>query len=454
MHFVGSVYSLIDLERVGDQLEMRLGIEVGGGARSEYRYLPFVNGAPDFERETAPVYFADTTMHGSVQVAGRRPKLLRHVVSGFRSSAGEYYEELTDAGLWISAGLPAAKGLGAGIAPWSKDRLLELRLPAPEERGELGLMLPSFRVVRGTDRSVPTMSRAMTARLTADGFKVASFIGFESGEVAVAGRLKEGGIAVLTWSERLDQPSYAVDATPLADDAELRFLGGRSLTELRLAAGSRVLRLEGKTLALDSTTLDGAFPDVWFGEALVMKREGRCHARVEPRGAWLPLPVHDTDTDVRSCIVGPDGTIWMTEKDSLYASRATPEVFRVTEEQIVERRKKSVLLGGSDDATGAPVWAYPTRTCRKYFIAFDVVTSATAPSDYAALRAALRGRPELSRPELIVLEEQGFRIAGVATPDWEQSASLRDHVKKVAKPNSDDIVCAEPVALRTLPIAR
>jgi hypothetical protein len=343
--------------------------------------------------------------------------------------------------------------MGAGIEAWSKGRLLELRLAAPEERAELTLMLPSFRVLRGADRSVPTIPQAMLATLRGDGFKVWSFIALESGEVVVAGRLEKGGIGVLVWGERLDQPRYVVDPEPLAHDAELGFLGGRSLGELRLAAGSRVLRLDGTTLVLDSTTLDGAFPDVWFGEPLVMKREGLCHARTEPRGAWLPLPVHDPDAFVRSCIVGPDGTIWMTEDDSVYATRAAPEVFRVTEDQIVERRKKSVLLGGSDDATGVPMWTHPTMTCRKYFIAFDVVTSTSPPSDYAALRTALRGRPELSRPELVVFEERGFRIAGVATPGWEQSTSLRDHVKKVAKPNSEDIVCAEPVALRTLPIA-
>jgi hypothetical protein len=453
MHRVGTVYSLIGFELTDDGIELKLGLDQGGGAPGRYRYLPLVGMQPDLERETAELFFADTTMYGLVELVGKRPHLLRHVISGFRSAPAEGYVELDVDGTWRDAGLPPAGGMGAGIERWSKDRHLELRLVPPYERVDAKHALPSFRVVRGSDPRVPVVPRAFVSKLTQDGFRTTSFLALEGGPVVVVGR-RDTGFGALVWRDRLDLPEYLVEDAPFGEEEDLYLLGGRTLGEVRFLAGTRVMRIDGPRLVEASRVEDRTPPDVWLGEPSVVWEGDECYARLRADEPWHRLPRHAESPMVRSCVVTRDGVVWMHEDDELYASEKPGSTFVIDEATLDAHRKKSFLRGGSEGVRGGPMWERPTPDCASYVLALDVEPVTSQPSEYTTLRAALVGQAGLAKPELVIFEEHGRRFAAVTLKEYHLGDEVIAAARKAVKKPDGRIVCAEPKILRRLPIAR
>src|SRR5262245_13756444 len=85
------IFSLIEVVATTEgAIELRVGNDPGGGLKGTFSYLPLVNGVPDLAQETKELGHLDTT-DGFIELAGKRPNLLCHVVSGFRSGPDDWY---------------------------------------------------------------------------------------------------------------------------------------------------------------------------------------------------------------------------------------------------------------------------------------------------------------------------------------------------------------------------
>jgi hypothetical protein len=342
LHLVGRIHSLLDLVPTEDGIELRVGTDPGGGMLGEYSYVPLVGFAPDLERASEPVSYANTSSFPLVEMVGARPELVRHVISAFRSASSEHYTTLDSEGRWQTSPLNGREDFGAGILRWSEGRLLELRLPQPETRYELESMAPEFRVVRGPDEPVPTIPKVLSGRLAREGFRTETFRAFESGEVIVVGLTNAPGLASLYWSKKLDAPTYSAGGVPLEPDEELRWMGGDTLATLRLITSMRVLRFERDRFVLDSTVEEGELPDLWFDRTTVVWNERGCFVRLREDGAWHVVPTHDPDASLTSCFTDREGTVWVSEGDAIYASKRPPSSFAITEAELTRRRERAL----------------------------------------------------------------------------------------------------------------
>lgn len=349
LHLVGRMHALLDLVPTEGGIELRVGTDPGGGMLGEYSYVPLVGFAPDLERRSEPVSYANTSSFPMVEMVGARPELIRHVISAFRSASSEHYTTLDADGHWQPSPLNGRDDFGAGIEPWNEGKLLELRLPQPETRYELESMLPEFRVVRGPEVPVPTIPKALASRLAREGFRTEAFRALESGEVFVVGRTSAPGLASLAWSEKLDAPVYSAGEVPLQPDEELHWIGGDTPATLRLGAGLRVLRLERGRWVLESTVAEGELPDLWLGRTTVLWNERGCFVRLREDGAWHAVPTHDPDASLTSCFADRAGTVWVSEGDAIYASRRPPSSFAVTEAELDERRARAAAPAHAAD---------------------------------------------------------------------------------------------------------
>jgi len=212
MYPVGQIYSLFSVTATEGGIELSLGVEPGGGVSSYFRYVPLVKGAPDFERETSDVSHMDTSGVGSLVLTGKRPHLLLHDVSGFRSAATERYAVLDENNAWSSSGLKEVSGMSEGIFPWTKDRLLEWRGPHREDRESFQKpRLPSFRVVQGEDKVAPSLPKALEKRLLSGGFSLATFTVLRTGEVMAIGHLNGAdGFGTILWTNDVDLTTGAL----------------------------------------------------------------------------------------------------------------------------------------------------------------------------------------------------------------------------------------------------
>jgi hypothetical protein len=458
MYPVARIYSLFGVTATEGGLELSLGVEPGGGISASFRYVPFVNGAPDFARETSDVSYSDTSGVGSLVLAGKRPHLLMHDVSGFRSSATERYSLLDHENAWSSSGLKEVSGIGEGIFPWTKDRLLEWRGPAREDHEAFEKpRLPRFRVVQGEDKVTPSLSRALEKRLLTSGFSLTTFTVLPTGEVMAIGYLTHAnGLGTLLWTTDLKEPAYFVSAADLVKGTEhaeervdVRLLGGTTLGNVRLQIENRVLRLEGSAWVAESTVAEGGLPDVWFGSPLVRSTETGAFARLAKDAPWTPIGV-PTPQGTHAYAVDADGTIWTVEGEVLLASRKPEKMLEVTEEDLVMGRKRSLLRGGSVDVTGQPPAYFRQTTCRMHYVVLDKSPSASAPQDFPKIREALKGHTELAAAQFIVSWERDWQFFGAQIKDEATANKLSGLVDKRFK--SGQVLCAEPAALREIKI--
>src|SRR5262245_51594269 len=127
MYPVAHIHSLLDVTSTEGGVELRLGEDRGAGSVSKYRYVPIVNGPPDLEQHTSELTYVNTSSQASFALEGKRPDLLYHDASGFRSAAVDHYWTLGANGTWKTFSSGRASGVGMGIFSWSKDRLIEWR---------------------------------------------------------------------------------------------------------------------------------------------------------------------------------------------------------------------------------------------------------------------------------------------------------------------------------------
>lgn len=457
MYPVVSIYSLIDVVPADGTVEIRLGHDPGGGMIGEYSYVPIVNGAPDLEQESETRSYVNTASGGLVEIAGKRPDLVYHAVSGFRSAATDNgYLVLGPDQMWKGLSVGPASGLGAGIYSWSKDRLLEWRRPSIHDIGET--LLPELRVLRGADTEAPTIPKATARSLVKEGFFLTTLRVLRTGEVIASGTVTDTKkIGTLLWRDDVKTPTYFVtEVDPGAEDSPgLEILGGTSLANVRLRFGDSVMKLDGNSWQVESTVAKGALPDVWFGAPLVMSNEkGVAFARVAEGSPWTPIEVVAEEVDSQSFAVDAAGVIWKTEDQMLLSSkpRGAP-LPEITEEALVERHKKSVLRGGSHDATGEAPTTFGTRTCRMYYVLLDQSPiPASDTGDYPRIRGALKGHTEFAKVKLIVSRERGIQLFGAQTADEDTATKLAALVSKSVKGSKATSMCAEPPVHREIKV--
>ncbi len=475
MYAVARIYSLLDVQATQGGLELRMGDDpgFGSGMIRSFVYVPLVKGVPDFEQETSSLGIASTA-GGFEELVGRRPNLMMHTVAGFRSSATDTYQTLGEDNDWGVVKLPELQGTGEGIFPWTKDRLLEWRGPWLHDvvQASTETRLPKLRVVQGADKAAPTLPADLVKRLTSEGFSLATFTVLPAGEVLAIGYLtKSDGFGTVLWTDDVKQPAYFVSsAEGLTETSQLHILGGTTLKDLRLQVLNRILRLEGSSWVVESTTAPGTFPDLWFGTTIVLPNSAElvqgepehilslcpahceAFARTAKGGPWLPVEYVDTTGDPQedssegpiAYVVDKEGTIWGAQGTLLVSSKKPAERFDVTEEALVLLRKRSILRGGSMDATGAPPDHFaPPKDCRMHYVLLDRSPAAKAPADFPKIRAALKGHTELSGVKLVFSREKDWQFFGAQIADEDLAKKLATIVRKSVK--STAVYCAEPV---------
>lgn len=341
MYPVIRIHSLIDVTATDGGIEIRLGSDPGGGQIGTFRYVPLVNGVPDLAQETGEITRVDTT-GGTIALAGKRPNLVYHVVSGFRSAPVDGYLVLGAGNGWSGFDPGASEGLGIGISPWSKDRLLEWRGPRAGEVEDED-QLPRVRVLRGADKEAPSLPRSLQKRLADEGFSLDTFTSFRTGEVLAVGRLFGAkGFGTVLWKENLKDPKYFVtESEPVTAQTEIRILGGTTLENVRLQANDHVMRFDGSGWVVEQTVAEGALPDVWFGSTLLFETKSGTFARLAAGAPWRPIEVVSKEKWLeQSFAVDPAGVIWKTEDDLLLTSKGPVEQLKdITEEDLEKARK-------------------------------------------------------------------------------------------------------------------
>lgn len=469
LHPVAQIYSLIDVAATDGGVEVRLGHDPGGGQIGRYRYAPIVNGVVDLDQETAELTYANTASQASVRLAGKRPDLVYHAASGFRSSAVDNYLTLRPDGTWIGFSAGEAPGIGVGIFSWSQDRLLEWREPLMEERSDSSAtphLLPGLRALRGADKEAPSIPAALKKRLQKEGFYLSTLTAFRTGEVIAAGLVSSDAtkLGTLLWRDKLRSPDYfttPVDAGK-EEPPDPVILGGDSLANVRLRCGDRVMKLDGTSWVLESTVADEGLPEVWFGAPQVMATDHGAFARMAAGSPWMPLAltrpegteVIAGDTTGLTFVVDSSGVIWTTIDDLLFSSKppASGQI-EITEAELVKRRKASILRGGSADATGQDPGAGAVGKCTTHYVLLDqMAIPATDTTDYPTIRSALKGHPELGKVRLVVSREKGQQLFGAQAEDEKLASQLAALVQKSVKGAPVRSMCAEPTVLRQVKI--
>jgi hypothetical protein len=343
MYPVVKIESLIDVRATEDGIELRLGSDPGGGQVGKFRYAALVNGVPDLGSQTEEIYFANTAAFGGHGLHGKRPNLIYHAFSGFRAVAKDSYKVLDAKGHWQAFAEASTPGAGIKVDRWSKDRLLELRGPHPQEILEgSDPIVPSLRVLQGSDKAAPSIPKNLERRLKKEGFLVKDFMAFSTGEVLAVGWLSHAkGIGTLLWKENLREPKYYVaEEEPVTEESEFWILGGDSLASMRMLIDDRVMSFNGSAWILERTVPKGSPPDVWFGSTRLDSTDEGVFARLAADAPWRRIEKLAKSDVEESYAVDPSGTIWKTEDDLLLSSAAPPKQFAdITEEDLAKARK-------------------------------------------------------------------------------------------------------------------
>lgn len=457
MYPVLRIYSLLDMTVTSGGIELRMGYDPGGGVLGRFRYVPLVNGLPDLSQETEEMMHATTTA-GFIEVAGKRPDLVYHVLSGFRSAPSDRYFRLDAENHWDLFDPGGAGWLGAGMRPWSKDRLLEMRVPQSEavmmEYPKLNPL--RMRVVSGADKTAPSTPKSLENRLAKEGFYGEAFVTLRAGEVVVVGKLlNELGFGTLVWTDNLKEPQYFVTVPESKDLLEVEILGGDSLATLRLRANDKVMKLENSAWVVESTVNEKGLPDVWFGSPMVRETPEGPFARLAAGEPWrlVDLPGGGPAME-HSFAVDAAGVIWENQGDLLVSSKEPVERPKdVTEEDIVNRHKASILGGGAYDATGEEPNPYAQRKCRMHYVPLARSSEKSADkTDYQSIRKVLAGHTELAGARFVVSKERGQVFFGAMIKDEDLARKLGKLMLKDKKAGAPDPLCAEPIVDREIKI--
>lgn len=448
LHRVQAIWSLFDVVITEGTVELRIGYDPGGGMIGNFRYVPVVNGVPDLAEETSEINHVDTT-GGILEIAGKRPNLVLHIVAGFRSAGSDSYTALGEDNHW---GKPfpysGGEGTGIGLTPWSGGRLLEWRQPPNDS--PVDARLPMFGVARGTPAEAPSIPKALAKRLVKAGYTLETYRAFTNGEIVAVGRLPgEKGFGTLVWKDKIADPTYVVTEpnVALANDTELAVLGGNSLADVRLRVGDAVMSWGGAAWAEESTVAKGGLPDVFFGTTLVQQTKAGTFARFEKGGTWRKLA---RDPDV--VVVDGAGVIWAVEGEALFSSKApAAKLPDVPEPDLVSARKASILRGGSRDATGESPSTF-SQKCSMSYVLLDRKDAISDTDDYAAVRKALTGHSEFAKARFIVTRERGKQFFGALLADDQAAEKLAGVVTKAIKGSVARAMCAEPPSVREVKI--
>ncbi len=361
MYPVQKIGLLMDLSSVDGRVELRIGWDPGGGVSGWEAYAPIVNGRPDLEKQTGSFGTATTTATAT-HMHGKRPNLFVHKYSGFRSGPTDSYFE-QDGKTWKPIKPKSAPGaLGLNVFSWSDGRLLEWRGTPALAMGlsDAVTVPPRFRVLRGKDKGVPVVSKAIAAKLTAQKFQTASVLALPSGEVVAVGRPAEGvKLVTLLWTDDLNRPKYFESPeVTAATGLDIELLGGASLSDMRLRVGEELLRLDNVQWKKAGQVTEDEPPDIWFGKPLVYRHaewdeKTPSYARLTKSGPWLKIEAHPAETELDippSNAVDASGVIWRVEAEVLYCSKKpAQELPPITKDQIMAMRKK---LGMPDERNG------------------------------------------------------------------------------------------------------
>lgn len=448
-HPVQHIWSLFDVVATDGTLEVRVGFDPGGGLMGRFRYAPVVNGVVQLAEETSEIGHADTT-GGILEIAGKRPDLLLHIASGFRSAAVDRYWVLGEDNQWKSYDgyRPGGASTGVGFQSWTPGNLIEWRSPP---YGTSDARLPEIGLVRGPAKEAPSLTRALEKRLVKEGFMVESYRAFPTGEVLVVGSADPGkSFGTLVWKDKPKEPTYFVTepANGLAKDAALTVLGGNSLADVRLQAGDAVMKYDGAAWVTESTVPKDGLPDVWFGSTIVLANKAGSFARFTKGGTWRKV-----GGQYDSIVVDAAGVLWTTDGDGTLMSSKAPAAPSndVTEEDLVKARKASILRGGSRDATGQGPSEY-SPTCSMSYVLLDSIKGISDVDDYAAIRRALAGHREFASAKFIVSRERGRQFFGALLGDEEAAKKLEKVVTKAIKGSIATALCAEPPSVREVRI--
>jgi hypothetical protein len=467
---IAEVPELIDVIALDGGLAIRTGLECGGGGMTGggYRYAPIVAGLPDFAEETDEHWDPPITSTGAaLSTRGAWPDLETHQAGAFRAGPGDLYETLGRDLRWTSTPRPTLAGWAVGAFRWSSARVLEVRVhdvTARKKDGSIDVReeIPTFRVISGAPAKAPSVPPAIAAQLRTADFHVDTFTALPSGEVIVAGRTAGGGIGTLLWTASPDAPSFFTTASAKSGETYPEIVGGDTLASVRLLLGDAVLRLEGQAWVAESKLDADGFPDVWFGKPLLrvseLKSNAEQRARVEAHGPWLKLRAR-VGGAARGDAIDAAGRIWGVCGDWLCASRkvdapaspTAPVVFDAA--QLQARRQASVAHGGALDARAQAPSCIEQRTCSAHYVLLDEApASAADPGDYPAIRAKLKGRPELAKATLVLSVERGKRYLGARVASEADAETLAKAADQLLGKRPGRAMCAAPIAVRSFAV--
>ena len=346
MHQVAKVQSLVGLVTTEGGIEVRAGYDPGGGVTGSFWFTALVDGQLDLSQQTAEISVGTSSVNRGGGLYGKRPNFLLHRYLGNIGSVDDVYVKLDRKLQWQALKVPATNdGLAGGLYPWTQGRLLEWRRKVSMAYGvakQQEVQLPVFRVIQGKDKSVPALTVAQRKRLTKERLFVDAVTVLASGEVLAIGRRHRldpatkqnvplAGFVTLLWTKDLRAASLFVNkAADLGSDlydSKLHFLGGRSLAELRLAAGDQLMRFERDGWKRIEKLSKTSPPDLWFGKPLLYCTQesasgpsGKYFARYSATGPWRPID------DGARCLpdafaMDKQGVVWCLNEGALYSSR-------------------------------------------------------------------------------------------------------------------------------------
>ncbi len=443
---VAEVPDFLDFAKSVDGVWLRVGVDPGGGAVGAFRYVPVVDGLPDFAHETPEITYADTTGAGFVELWGQRPDLKLHVVSGFRGGAEDRYFGLAGAYGWQVEPLSPASGIGARIDRWPGNRWIELRAESRQllwNDPELP-SLPSFRIVKGDKKTVPVIPPAREKELIAAGFRTEVSLVSERGFAIVVGRLKGGGLGTLVFPTEVSEPSYFKTEVTLTEETAIEISGASALANARLTVGGTEFKLDTAQRWVATGTKDAAGLLTLKNGIQLRYEQNKAAFRTAADKPWQPLPGPE-GAEIFNLLVDDSGTVWASQGSWLLSSKKPAKAISYDAATLVAERQRSLLRGGSPDLE-------PMRTsganghCKNNFLVLAGAPVEQAPKNYPKLEAVLLKNKKFDRSMLRTTREGGWEFFGVQGTDWELLHQLDEALTKADPKQRTTMLCAQPVA--------
>jgi hypothetical protein len=430
--------------------------EPTSGLISKRRYIPILGGLPALDQETAEISFWSATVYGGLDLWGKRPSLMLHTVSGLQDQLTERYQALDEGGVWQTVSL-SAPGRGLLIAPWSRDRWLELRLPLPNGKGPKPFAL---RVLQGEDKQAPSLPAPLAARLEKDGFRLETERVSRAGMVMVLGKLSGGKkLGTLLWTDKLDEPAYFEVDLPKSDEPpDVDVLGGDTPETVRLSLGQgtdarQVWKLEKGTWVVESTYDFDKQPDVWFGAPILRSGFGGALVRSEAGGPWRLVGFGNPNAGSHTWAIDAQGVVWKTEDEVLFSSKKPAgDKIVIDEKALVAARKASILRGGFGDTIEPPSDPSAEPPCSTPYVLLDDFKGDDGGGDYPKIRKALKGHAELSKARFLVTKEKGHVFFGAKVASGAEQRAVLHAVSRAVDKKQVRLLCADPPVAREIKI--